>query len=107
MKTKKTRRALVSAALLASLAGTLTATTRPVRADSVTSSAIAGATDGSSSTVKPYFWTQAALFYGNSSGLIASDIGALYAYYVATSGSGCTYGVATAAARALPERALD
>jgi hypothetical protein len=110
MKTKKTRRSLLWGVLLAGFAGTLTAATHPVRAESTTSSALATALgdDTASSTVKPYFWTELAHQAATSScGLISSDIGALYAYYIATTGSGCTYGVASSAARALPEHALD
>lgn len=109
MKTKKTRRSLLWGLLLAGFAGTLTVATHPVRAEAVTSSAVAAATADASGSAKPYFWTEAAhaavqavtdVARGIISGqLISDDFPSQY--WVGTTG------VATSAYHGLPERALD
>lgn len=107
MKTKKTRRSLLWGVLLAGFAGTLTVATHPVRAEGITSSAIAAAT-GDASTVKPYFWSEIAhavtALIGGSSGPIGLDVkGDGWApTYIEIAG-----GVNQQALRAVPARALD
>lgn len=110
MKTKKTRRMLLWGVLFAGFAGTLTAATRPVHAEAITSAATAAAT-GDSSAVKPYFWTEVAqsvtdavtsvahAIIGGRGQLISDDFPSQY--WIGTT---C---VASPASHALPERALD
>ena len=72
MKTKRIRRSLLWGVLLAGVAGTLTATTRPVRAETVTSSSAVAATndESGSSTVKPYAWVVLAAVPASDNGLL-------------------------------------
>lgn len=96
MKTKKNRRALLWGVLVAGFAGTLTVATHPVRAESVTSSAIAPGADGSGAPpATPYSWVEAARAAVLNGGLIAPPH---YDWLLGTAG---------VASPALPERALD
>ncbi|HXU69217.1 MAG TPA: hypothetical protein VN947_07795 [Polyangia bacterium] len=79
MKTKMIRRSLSWGVLFAGFAGTLTVATRPVRAESITSSALAGAV-GDGATVQPYFWSEIAhaatdVAHAVTTALISGNIG--------------------------------
>jgi hypothetical protein len=113
MKTRKTRRSLLWGVLLAGFAGTLTATTHPVRAESTTSSALATAlSDGS--TVKPFFWTevgqvavQAAISVAQGITALVGGHGPVSIDFVSQMCLAGSTGIAAPAYHALPERALD
>jgi hypothetical protein len=106
MKTHTIRRSLLSGVLLAGVAGTLIGTTRPVRADNLTSSALTSVTDEASAT-RPYFWIEVAREVvamtnaQHASGYIISQ----HHCFVDASGSLGTAGAA--ALDALSFRALD
>lgn len=105
-KSHPIRRSLLWGVLLAGAAGTLTATTRPVHAESITSSEIAAATSSESGapTVKPFAWTQSVI---NAVQSLAFISGALAPpnrdYYLAAVAGG----INQPAFRALSVHALD
>ena len=104
MKTQRIRRSLLCGVLLAGVAGTLTATTRPVRAASITSSPIAATGDGA--TVKPYFWTELAQLA--TSYLIGNYVSPeMVVDNNVLAATRAAIGISESALRAIPARALD
>ncbi|HXU69216.1 MAG TPA: hypothetical protein VN947_07790 [Polyangia bacterium] len=97
MKTKKIRRSLLWAVLVAGFAGTLTMGTHPVRAESISSSEIA---TGDGTTVQPYVWAEVA---DSVTGALTSVAHVFFSCMFVQN----AVLVAAPAYRALPERALD